>query len=90
MNIRGIRKNDTADSLPQKGSKKEASLAPCKPVSARHYSSVPDLRSSNPNCLGTEFRKSNSKVKEVKSAFAMNVISNTAAVRRELCSGREC
>nr|XP_042138620.1 tubulin polyglutamylase TTLL6 isoform X2 [Peromyscus maniculatus bairdii] len=80
LNIRGIRKNDTADSLPQKGSKKEASLAPCKPVSARHYSSVPDLRSSNPNCLGTEFRKSNSKVKEVKSAFAMNVISNTAAV----------
>lgn len=79
LNIRGIRKNDTADSLPQKGSKKEASLAPCKPVSARHYSSVPDLRSSNPNCLGTEFRKSNSKVKEVKSAFAMNVISNAAA-----------
>ncbi|XP_037056850.1 tubulin polyglutamylase TTLL6 isoform X1 [Peromyscus leucopus] len=80
LNIRGIRKNDTAGSLPQKGSKKEASLAPCKPVSARHYSSVPDLRSSNPNCLGTEFRKSNPKVKEVKSAFAMmNVISNAAA-----------
>ncbi|XP_036054208.1 tubulin polyglutamylase TTLL6 [Onychomys torridus] len=77
LNIRGIRKNETAGSLPQKGSKKEASLAPCKPTSARHYSSVPDLRSSNPNCLGTEFRKSNSKVKEVKSAFAMNIISST-------------
>ncbi|KAL1778848.1 tubulin polyglutamylase TTLL6 [Sigmodon hispidus] len=77
LNIRGIKKNETAGSPYQKGSKKEASLAPCKPISARHYSSVPDLRNSNPNCFETELSKSNSKAKEVKSAFSVSIISNT-------------
>ncbi|CAO2644992.1 Tubulin polyglutamylase TTLL6 [Lemmus lemmus] len=76
LNIRGIRKIETASSLHQKDSKKEASLAPCKPMSAKPYSSVPDLRSSNLNCSGTELHKSNSKIKEVKSAFSVNVVSN--------------
>lgn len=76
LNIRGIRKTETADSLHQKDSKKEASLAPCKPMSARHYNSVPDLRSSNPNCSGTELRKCSSTIKEVKSAVSVNVVSS--------------
>ncbi|XP_051063652.1 tubulin polyglutamylase TTLL6 isoform X2 [Phodopus roborovskii] len=75
LNIRGIRKNETDSSLHQ-GSKKEASLAPCEPMSARHYSSVPDLRNSNLNCCGPELCKSNSKIKEVKSALSLNIISN--------------
>ncbi|XP_040605502.1 tubulin polyglutamylase TTLL6 isoform X2 [Mesocricetus auratus] len=74
LNIRGIRNNETASSLHQ--DPKEASLAPCKPMSARHYNSVPDLRNSNLNCSGTELCRSNSKIKEVKSAFSVNIISN--------------
>nr|XP_048306878.1 tubulin polyglutamylase TTLL6 isoform X2 [Myodes glareolus] len=76
LNIRGIRKTETASCLHQKDSKKEATLAPCKPMSARHYNSVPDLRSSNPNCSGTELLKCNSTIKEVKSAVSVNVVSN--------------
>ncbi|XP_050013162.1 tubulin polyglutamylase TTLL6 isoform X2 [Alexandromys fortis] len=76
LNIRGIRNTETAGSLHQKDSKKEATLAPCKPMSARHYSSVPDLRSSNPSSSGTELRKCNSTIKEVKSAHSVNVVSN--------------
>ncbi|KAH0501116.1 Tubulin polyglutamylase TTLL6 [Microtus ochrogaster] len=74
LNIRGIRKTETAGSLHQDS--KEATLAPCKPMSARHYSSVPDLRSSNPTSSGTELRKCNSTIKEVKSADSVNVVSN--------------
>ncbi|XP_007638536.2 tubulin polyglutamylase TTLL6 isoform X1 [Cricetulus griseus] len=43
---------------------------------ARHYSSVPDLRNSNSSCCGPELQKCNSKIKEVKSAFSVNIISN--------------
>lgn len=85
LNIRGLKKSETCDSLHQKGSKKII-LTPCKPVSARNYSSVPDLRSSNPSCSEPEFHRPNSKIKEVKSAFVVNIVSS-AQVRRGPRSG---
>lgn len=85
LNIRGLKKNETASSPDQKDSKKEAILMPCKPVSARNYSSVPDLRSSNPSCSEPEFHMPSSKVKEVKSAFLVNIVSS-AQVSRGSCS----
>ncbi|XP_034363040.2 tubulin polyglutamylase TTLL6 isoform X1 [Arvicanthis niloticus] len=80
LNIRGLKKNETASSPDQKDSKKEAILMPCKPVSARNYSSVPDLRSSNPSCSEPEFHMPSSKVKEVKSAFLVNIVSSAQTV----------
>nr|XP_021501004.1 tubulin polyglutamylase TTLL6 [Meriones unguiculatus] len=74
LNINGTGKNETVRSLSQKGSK-EASPAPCKPLSTRPYNSVPDLRSSNLNCFGMEARKSNPQVKEVKSDSVVNVVN---------------
>lgn len=85
LNIRGLKKGEISDSLEQKDTK-EAILIPCKPVSARNYSSVPDLRSANPSCSEPEFHIPNSKIKEVKSAFLVN-IENSAQVRRGACSG---
>lgn len=76
LNIRGLKKSETARSLDQKDSKNEVVLIPCKPVSARNYSSVPDLRSSNPSYSELEFHMANSKVKEVKSAFSVNIVSS--------------
>ncbi|XP_052052542.1 tubulin polyglutamylase TTLL6 [Apodemus sylvaticus] len=76
LNIRGFKKNETSGSLDQKDSKKEAILMPCKPVSARNYNSVPDLRSSNPSCSELEFHMANSKIKEVKSALSVSIVSS--------------
>lgn len=76
LNIRGLKNNETSDSLDQKDPKKEAILMPCKPVSARNYNSVPDLRSSNPSCSELEFHMANSKIKEVKSAFSVSIVSS--------------
>lgn len=86
LNIRGFKKNETSGSLDQKDSKKEAILMPCKPVSARNYNSVPDLRSSNPSCSELEFHMANSKIKEVKSAFSVSIVSS-AQVSGGPCSG---
>lgn len=85
LNIRGPKKGEISDSLEQKDTK-EAILIPCKPMSARNYSSVPDLRSANPSCSEPEFHIPNSKIKEVKSAFLVN-IQSSAQVRRGACSG---
>ncbi|GAB1296714.1 Tubulin polyglutamylase TTLL6 [Apodemus speciosus] len=74
LNIRGFKKNETPGSL-EEDPKKEAILVPCKPVSARNYNSVPDLRSSNPSRSELEFPMANSKIKEVKSAFSVSVVS---------------
>lgn len=78
LNIRGLKKGEISESLEQKDTK-EAMLIPCKPVSARNYSSVPDLRSANPSCFEPKFHVPNAKVKEVKSAFMVN-IESTAQV----------
>ncbi|XP_021069123.1 tubulin polyglutamylase TTLL6 [Mus pahari] len=75
LNIRGLKKGDISDSLEQKDTK-EAVLTLSKPVSARNYSSVPDLRSANPSCSEPEFHMPNSKIKEVKSAFLVNIESS--------------
>lgn len=85
LNIKGLKKNETASGLDQTDSKKEAIPVPCKPVSARNYNSVPDLRSSNADCSEPEFHMASSKVKEVKSTFLVNIVSS-ARVSRGPCS----
>lgn len=77
LSVRGIKKTETESNLDQEVPQNEVGPASYKPVSARHYNSVPDLRSSNLNCFEMEPCKSSSKIKEVKSAFAVNIYSST-------------
>ncbi|XP_017654908.1 tubulin polyglutamylase TTLL6 [Nannospalax galili] len=77
LSVRSTNKSEMDSDFNQETTKKEDGPAPCKPVSARHYNYVPDLKSSNLNCFRMEPRKSVSKIKEVKSGFALNIYSST-------------
>ncbi|KAM8944010.1 tubulin polyglutamylase TTLL6 isoform 2-T4 [Lycaon pictus] len=78
LSVRDAKKNETNSSLEQETPTKEASPAPCEPVSARRYTSVPDLRHSSLLCgPGLELSKPISRIKEVKSASAVNILTHT-------------
>lgn len=76
LSVRDVKKNETDNSLGQKAPKKTDS-APCKPTSARHCSSVPDLRK-------LRFRKcykTNPRIKVAKSANDVNIFTSTMVSR---------
>uniref|UniRef100_A0A8C5K8C9 Tubulin tyrosine ligase-like family, member 6 n=1 Tax=Jaculus jaculus TaxID=51337 RepID=A0A8C5K8C9_JACJA len=77
LSVRGIKKEETESNLDQEAPKKKVDSVPHKPAPVRHYRSVPDLRSSSLDSLGIELCKASSQVKEVKSAFAMNILDST-------------
>ncbi|XP_045038480.2 tubulin polyglutamylase TTLL6 isoform X1 [Desmodus rotundus] len=78
LNVRDVKKNETESSLDQEGPKEEDDPAPPKPTSARHYSSVPDLRNSSfLSCSGLEPSKPIFRIKEAKSASAVNIFTGT-------------
>ena len=78
LNVRDVKKNETESSLDQEGPKEEDDPAPPKPTSARHYSSVPDLRNSSfLSCSGLELSKPIFRIKEAKSASAVNIFTGT-------------
>ncbi|XP_008686520.2 tubulin polyglutamylase TTLL6 [Ursus maritimus] len=78
LGVRDAKTNETDSSLDQETPTKEASPPPCKPISARRYTSVPDLRHSNLLCYpGLELSHPISRIKEVKSASAVNIFTST-------------
>ncbi|XP_036889378.1 tubulin polyglutamylase TTLL6 [Sturnira hondurensis] len=78
LNVRDAKKNETESSLDQEAPKEEEDPAPPKPASARHCSSVPDLRNSRLlSCSGLELSKPTFGIKEAKSASAVNVFTGT-------------
>lgn len=85
LGVRDAKTNETDSSLDQETPTKEASPPPCKPISARRYTSVPDLRHSNLLCYpGLELSHPISRIKEVKSASAVNIFTSTR-VSRAVC-----
>ncbi|XP_053529219.1 tubulin polyglutamylase TTLL6 isoform X1 [Artibeus jamaicensis] len=78
LNVRDEKKNETESSLDQETPKEEDDPAPPKPASARHCSSVPDLRNSRFfSCSGLELSKPTFGIKEAKSASAVNIFTGT-------------
>ncbi|XP_054441488.1 tubulin polyglutamylase TTLL6 [Pteronotus mesoamericanus] len=78
LNVRDARRNETDSSLDQGATKKEDGPVPLKPRSARHSSSVPDIRNSRfRSSSGLELSKPSSRIKEAKSASAVNVFTGT-------------
>ncbi|XP_047565046.1 tubulin polyglutamylase TTLL6 isoform X1 [Lutra lutra] len=74
LSVRDAKTNETDSSLDPEG----ASPPPCKPVAARHYTSVPDLSHSNLlSCPGLELSQPISRIEEVKSASAVNIFPST-------------
>ncbi|XP_064223503.1 tubulin polyglutamylase TTLL6 isoform X3 [Aotus nancymaae] len=78
LSVRDERKNETDSSLNQEAPTKEASSISPKPTSARPFSSVSDLRNLNFSSSGLEPSKPNFRIKEAKSASAVNVFAGTA------------
>ncbi|XP_019494046.1 PREDICTED: tubulin polyglutamylase TTLL6 isoform X1 [Hipposideros armiger] len=77
-NVRDAKKNETDSSLDQEAPKEEDGPAPPKLASAWHYHSVPDLRNSSLLCCSRlELSKLISRIKEVKSASALNIFTGT-------------
>uniref|UniRef100_A0A2K6FY82 Tubulin tyrosine ligase like 6 n=1 Tax=Propithecus coquereli TaxID=379532 RepID=A0A2K6FY82_PROCO len=77
LGVRNEKKNETDRSLDQEAPKKEAGPLPPKPTSARQYSSAPDLGNSRLRCSRLELSKPNPKIKETKSATAVNICTGT-------------
>ncbi|XP_034883277.1 tubulin polyglutamylase TTLL6 [Mirounga leonina] len=77
LSVRDAKTKETDSSLDQETPTKGASPPPCKPQAARRYTSVPDLRhSSLLSCPGLELSQPISRIKEVKSASAVNVFTS--------------
>uniref|UniRef100_A0A2I2Z548 Tubulin tyrosine ligase like 6 n=1 Tax=Gorilla gorilla gorilla TaxID=9595 RepID=A0A2I2Z548_GORGO len=77
LSVRDERKNETDRSLNQEAPTKEASPVFPKLMSARPFSSVPDLRNINLSSSELEPSKPNFSIKEAKSASAVNVFTGT-------------
>lgn len=76
LNVRDAKKIEAEGSLGQEAPKEEEDPAPPKPASARHCSSVPDLRNSRfLSCSGLELSKPIFTIKEAKSASAVNILT---------------
>ncbi|XP_045693097.1 LOW QUALITY PROTEIN: tubulin polyglutamylase TTLL6 [Phyllostomus hastatus] len=76
LNVRDAKKMETESSLDQEAPKEEDDPAPPKPASARHCSSVPDLRNASfLSCPGLELGKPILTIKEAKSASAVNIFA---------------
>uniref|UniRef100_A0A2R8M905 Tubulin tyrosine ligase like 6 n=1 Tax=Callithrix jacchus TaxID=9483 RepID=A0A2R8M905_CALJA len=71
-------RDETDSSFNQEAPTKEADSISPKPMSARPFSSVPDLRKLNLRSSGLEPSKPNFRIKEAKSASAMNIFAGTA------------
>lgn len=73
LNVRDAKKNETDSSLDHEAPKKDGFIFH-NFTSARHYHSVPDLRDSSLlSCSGLELSKPISRIKEAKSAPAVNI-----------------
>uniref|UniRef100_A0A2K6TYX0 Tubulin tyrosine ligase like 6 n=1 Tax=Saimiri boliviensis boliviensis TaxID=39432 RepID=A0A2K6TYX0_SAIBB len=77
LSVRDERKNETGSSLNQEAPMKEAGSISPKPTSARPFSSVPNLRNLNLSSSGLEPSKLSFRIKEAKSASAVNVFAGT-------------
>lgn len=73
LDVRDAKKNETDSSLDQEAPKEEDGPAPPKLTSARLYRSVPNLRNSSLLCCSRLI----SRIKEVKSASAVNIFTGT-------------
>ncbi|XP_029783973.1 tubulin polyglutamylase TTLL6-like [Suricata suricatta] len=81
MSVRGAKENEADSSLDPEAPTKEGSPAPCKPLSARLHTAVPDLRPwSLLGCLGPELSNPLSRVKEANSASTVNIFTVTVTV----------
>ncbi|XP_032135793.1 tubulin polyglutamylase TTLL6 [Sapajus apella] len=77
LSVRDERKNEADSSLNQEARTKEAGSISPKPTPARPFSSVPNLRNLNLSSSGLEPSKPNFRIKEAKSASAVNVSAGT-------------
>ncbi|XP_039083591.1 tubulin polyglutamylase TTLL6 isoform X3 [Hyaena hyaena] len=79
LSVRDAKGNETNGCPAPETPTKEAGPAPCKPLSARQYTSVPDLtHSSLLGCPGLELSDALSRIKEAKSASAVNIFTDDA------------
>lgn len=80
LNVRDAKKNETDRSLDHEAPKKDG-FTFHNFTSARHYHSVPDLRNSSLlSCSGLELSKPISRIKEAKSAPAVNIFTLVSGV----------
>ncbi|XP_025714973.2 tubulin polyglutamylase TTLL6 isoform X3 [Callorhinus ursinus] len=80
LSVRDAKTNETDSILDQETPTKGASPPPCKPIAARRYTSVPDLRhSSLLSCPGLGLSQPIPRIKEVKSASAVNIFTSTGS-----------
>ncbi|XP_047401569.1 tubulin polyglutamylase TTLL6 isoform X1 [Sciurus carolinensis] len=77
LSVRDVKKNETDSNLDQEAPKKKIDSAPCNPTSARHCSSVPDLRRLRLSSSGLDCCKTNSRVKMAKSDNDVNIFTST-------------
>ncbi|KAF0875161.1 TTLL6 polyglutamylase, partial [Crocuta crocuta] len=81
LSVRDAKGNETDGCPAPEAPTKEADPVPCKPLSARQYTSVPDLtHSSLLGCPGLELSDALSRIKEAKSASAVNIFTDDAPV----------
>ncbi|XP_048645532.1 tubulin polyglutamylase TTLL6 isoform X5 [Marmota marmota marmota] len=77
LSVKDVKKNETGSSLDQEAAKKKTDSAPCKPISARHCRSVPDMRRLRLNSSGLQCCETNSRIKMAKSVNEVNIFSST-------------
>uniref|UniRef100_A0A8C9PNI3 Tubulin tyrosine ligase like 6 n=1 Tax=Spermophilus dauricus TaxID=99837 RepID=A0A8C9PNI3_SPEDA len=77
LSVKDVKKNETGSSFDKEAAKKKTDSAPCKPISARHCRSVPDMRQLRLSSSGLQCCETNSRIKMAKSVNEVNIFSST-------------